>query len=41
MKVILTGGTGFVGGEVLKQILVDSNITQVTCLLRRKIDIES
>lgn len=35
MKVILTGATGFVGGEVLSQLLRYPEVTRVTCLTRR------
>jgi uncharacterized protein YbjT (DUF2867 family) len=37
MHIILTGATGLTGGEVLRQALLDSNITQVTVLTRRKL----
>jgi uncharacterized protein YbjT (DUF2867 family) len=35
MHIILTGATGFTGGEVLRQALLDPAITQVTVLTRR------
>jgi uncharacterized protein YbjT (DUF2867 family) len=35
MKILLTGATGFAGGEVLRQALADPDITQVTVLTRR------
>jgi uncharacterized protein YbjT (DUF2867 family) len=35
MHIILTGATGFAGGEVLRQTLLDPGITQVTVLTRR------
>ena len=35
MKLILTGATGFAGGEVLKQALADPAIERVTVLTRR------
>jgi nucleoside-diphosphate-sugar epimerase len=41
MKVILTGGTGFVGAEVLRQLADDPAVTEVTCLIRRPVEIES
>jgi len=41
MKVILTGGTGFVGSEVLRQLADDPAVTKVTCLVRRPVEIES
>ena len=41
MKVILTGGTGFVGAEVLRQLADDPAVTKVTCLVRWPVEIES
>ena len=38
MKLILTGATGFAGGEVLKQALADPAIERVTVLTRRPTD---
>jgi hypothetical protein len=35
MKVILSGATGFIGGEVLNQALAHSAITSLVCLTRR------
>ena len=35
MTILLTGATGFAGGEVLRQLLDDPAIDQVTLLLRR------
>ena len=35
MKLILTGATGFAGGEVLKQALADPAVERVTVLTRR------
>ncbi len=35
MKIVLTGATGFAGGEVLRQALADPDIGQVTVLTRR------
>lgn len=35
MKILLTGATGFLGQEVLKQLLEDPEITGVTVLIRR------
>jgi uncharacterized protein YbjT (DUF2867 family) len=35
MKVILSGATGFIGGEVLNQALVHPAITSLVCLTRR------
>ncbi|KAL5358594.1 hypothetical protein BJX96DRAFT_146836 [Aspergillus floccosus] len=39
MKVILTGCTGFIGNEVLKQCLQNPSITSVVVLARRALDI--
>ncbi len=38
MNLLLTGATGFVGGEVLRQALSDDAIERVTVLTRRKLD---
>jgi uncharacterized protein YbjT (DUF2867 family) len=38
MKIILTGATGFTGGEVLRQALADPEIAQVTVLTRRELE---
>lgn len=35
MKVILSGATGFIGGEVLNQALAHPTITSLVCLTRR------
>ncbi|MBE9462759.1 NAD-dependent epimerase/dehydratase family protein [Dyadobacter subterraneus] len=35
MKIILTGATGFLGQEVLKQLLADPTVTEVVLLVRR------
>lgn len=35
MKVILSGPTGFIGGEVLNQALIHPSITSLVCLTRR------
>ncbi|WMJ69343.1 NAD-dependent epimerase/dehydratase family protein [Stenotrophomonas sp. 24(2023)] len=37
MKLLLTGATGFAGGEVLRQALLDPAITRVTVLTRRRL----
>jgi uncharacterized protein YbjT (DUF2867 family) len=35
MKIILTGATGFAGGEVLKYLIADDRITSIAVLSRR------
>ena len=35
MRIILTGATGFAGGEVLRQVLLDPAISSITSLVRR------
>lgn len=35
MKVIITGATGMVGAETVKQALLDQEITQVTAIVRK------
>jgi len=35
MKVILTGATGFIGGEVLNQALAHPKINSLICLTRK------
>lgn len=37
MKIIITGATGFIGGEVLTQCLQDPAITSVVALARREL----
>jgi nucleoside-diphosphate-sugar epimerase len=41
MNIILTGATGFVGTEVLDQLLADPAIGRVTCLSRRPPPLQS
>ena len=35
MKIIVTGATGFIGGEILRQALARSEITSVVALSRK------
>jgi uncharacterized protein YbjT (DUF2867 family) len=39
MKIIITGATGMVGSEVLRQAIADNDITHVTAIVRRPVDI--
>lgn len=41
MRLILTGATGFAGGEILRQALLDPVITGVTVLTRRRLGISN
>jgi nucleoside-diphosphate-sugar epimerase len=41
MKIILTGATGFVGSEVLAQLLLRDEVDAVTCLTRRPLTVTS
>jgi len=38
MKIILSGCTGFIGGEVLRQCVQSPEITSIIVLSRRKIE---
>lgn len=40
MKIIVTGATGMVGSEVVRQALTDNDITKVTALVRRPLTIQ-
>jgi len=35
MKIIVTGATGMVGAEVVRQAILDDDVLQVTCLVRK------
>jgi nucleoside-diphosphate-sugar epimerase len=37
MKVLLTGSTGFIGGEVLRRTLAHPSVTEAVVLSRRKV----
>ena len=39
MKIIVTGANGFVGSEVVSQLLADPRVTQVTALTRRPLEL--
>jgi len=40
MKIIITGATGMVGSEVLRQALSDDKFEQVTAIVRKPLDIQ-
>ncbi len=40
MKIIITGATGMVGSEVVRQALTDNDITRVTAIVRRPLTIQ-
>jgi nucleoside-diphosphate-sugar epimerase len=40
VRIILTGATGFVGGEALTQLLANEHIDGVTCISRRPVAID-
>ncbi len=39
MKIIVTGATGLVGAEILRQAILDKDVEEITALVRRPIDI--
>jgi nucleoside-diphosphate-sugar epimerase len=39
MKIIVTGATGMAGAEVVRQAIIDDNITQIIALVRRPLTI--
>ncbi|MGG9972595.1 NAD(P)H-binding protein [Ferruginibacter sp. SUN002] len=39
MKIILTGATGMVGSEVLRQAIADDRIDHITCIVRKPVAI--
>jgi len=41
MKIVLTGATGFVGSEVLNQLVRSPVVSEVTCLTRRPLTVAS
>ncbi|MCJ1377502.1 hypothetical protein MMC17_000597 [Xylographa soralifera] len=41
MKLILTGATGFIGAEVLRQCLLNPSITSLVALTRRPLSVEN
>lgn len=36
MNLLITGATGMVGAEVVRQAILDDDVSQVTCLVRRE-----
>jgi nucleoside-diphosphate-sugar epimerase len=41
MKIILTGATGFVGSEILSQLLQRPDVEAITCITRRPLTVQS
>jgi nucleoside-diphosphate-sugar epimerase len=41
MKVILTGATGFVGSNVLARLIADPRISEITCISRRPLAVNT
>ena len=39
MKIIITGATGMVGSEVIRQAIADDEITSITAIVRRPLDV--
>jgi uncharacterized protein YbjT (DUF2867 family) len=40
MKLLITGGTGMVGSELLRQAMIDNDITSIIALSRKPLDIQ-
>jgi uncharacterized protein YbjT (DUF2867 family) len=40
MKIIVTGATGTAGAEVIRQAIADKDVTEITALVRRPLDIQ-
>ena len=41
MKIIITGATGMVGSEVLRQAIADNDITAITAIVRKPLTISN
>jgi uncharacterized protein YbjT (DUF2867 family) len=39
MKIIVTGATGMVGSEVIRQAIIDNDITKITAIVRRPLEV--
>ena len=40
MKIIVTGATGLVGAEVLRQAILDETIEEITAIVRRPLSLQ-
>ena len=39
MKIIVTGATGMVGAEVVRQAILDKDISEITCIVRKPMEL--
>src|SRR5437762_3346998 len=39
MKIIVTGATGMVGSEVIRQAILDKDIEEITAIVRKPLDV--
>jgi dTDP-4-dehydrorhamnose reductase len=40
MKLLITGSTGMVGSELLRQAIIDNDVTSIIALSRKPLDIQ-
>ena len=40
MKILITGASGMVGSEAIRQTLLDKDITQVTAIVRKSLNVQ-